>query len=778
MDGAEGMTGFQVRVPRHWDFSVCSGTAGQRRTSYARPSQDTDILIGRSHPLFGSQPWSLQTGGCGQQGLVLNLPFAFLTRPVPNHTHKGGCKGGRATIGGQYSKNCRPLILTSSKFTNLSPILGQILTREWTKYEAGIFTERGFSGDRLYPASYSAGNATLPNQGCVRDEEWGLCPATQPYDRSSPTKQNLLCHGRSAAEVIRERQEARLQRQQELMSTNGSEEEVLTNFVTINPLTRKDGHAAKGTIVTTSQLDTESDVSDVGVDDVSAASNGQAVSSIISISDAGTTGNGRPSDSISEERAAQLNIVASKMSGVKAKAAVRTKRDVEPIEFVYSLSSTTKYHILLDQTSIMGEEMRWTNVKRALFRFINLLPVGSRLNIHAFGQAVKEVLPTTTVTELNRDGLFGRIPRRVLEDEEPCVDCALEKALYQAGHNEVVILISGVETKMNNHAGVLREVREKEIPVYVISYPCTIHTSYVALARFGQVYSVVENSAGLRPLIHLQEILANIITKTESEIVEKIHETHYNSLGFAGTFTYEKEENADLLITLTVPDEEKVELFEVKDPSGKKRIFSKFEDGMVYFKFSGLLPPGIWSYHAKLYHDSLYPDTKMTVDVITKCEVDGGIIAEIFTSADYTIANVENEPVKVYAKIMKNGLPVLNAAATAELYMPGALEDGSKYALTLRDNGLAYPDITAGDGVYSAYVPRYSMEPGFYSVRLTVTDNAGAATVPKGQAKGELSFSNQNSEETQASFLCTYSGKLASPRPEFNFLSRCSRAAT
>ena len=129
-----------------------------------------------------------------------------------------------------------------------------------------------------------------------------------------------------------------------------------------------------------------------------------------------------------------------------------------------------------------------------------------------------------------------------------------------------------------------------------------------------------------------QEIFASIVTEIEDEIVEKIHETHYNSLGFAGTFTFEKEQNSELLITLNVPDEEKVELFEVKDPSGKKRIFSKFEDGMVYFKFTGSLPPGIWSYHAKLYHDSLYPDTKMTVDVVTKTESDSGIVAQVFTS--------------------------------------------------------------------------------------------------------------------------------------------------
>ena len=140
-------------------------------------------------------------------------------------------------------------------------------------------------------------------------------------------------------------------------------------------------------------------------------------------------------------------------------------------------------------------------------------------------------------------------------------------------------------------------------------------------------------------MLTFQEIFANIVTKIENEIVEKIHETHYNSLGFAGTFTFEKEQSAELLITLNVPDEEKVELFEVKDPSGKKRIFSKFEDGMVYFKFNGLLPPGIWSYHAKLYHDSLYPDTKMTVDVITKCDQDTGIVADVFTSLSSSPGN-------------------------------------------------------------------------------------------------------------------------------------------
>ena len=49
-----------------------------------------------------------------------------------------------------------------------------------------------------------------------------------------------------------------------------------------------------------------------------------------------------------------------------------------------------------------------------------------------------------------------------------------------------------------------------------------------------------------------------------------------------------------------------------------------------------------------------------------------------------------------------------------------------------------YPDITANDGLYSAYIPRYAVSPGYYSLRLTATDKAGKAEVPKGQTKGEI----------------------------------------
>ena len=44
----------------------------------------------------------------------------------------------------------------------------------------------------------------------------------------------------------------------------------------------------------------------------------------------------------------------------------------------YILPASTKYNILLDQTANMEVNMRWTNIKRALFRFVifaNLLEI-------------------------------------------------------------------------------------------------------------------------------------------------------------------------------------------------------------------------------------------------------------------------------------------------------------------------------------------------------------------------------------------------------------------
>ena len=38
--------------------------------------------------------------------------------------------------------------------------------REWTRYRYGVFSERGFSGDKLYPMTYDFGGQERSNGGC------------------------------------------------------------------------------------------------------------------------------------------------------------------------------------------------------------------------------------------------------------------------------------------------------------------------------------------------------------------------------------------------------------------------------------------------------------------------------------------------------------------------------------------------------------------------------------------------------------------------------------
>ena len=105
----------------------------------------------------------------------------------------------------------------------------------------------------------------------------------------------------------------------------------------------------------------------------------------------------------------------------------------QEVTFHYVEAAPPSFVLVLDQSGQMGR-LRWASVKKALyrcqslplfslspffthslFRFIGLLPEGATLAIVVYGETASLVLPPTTVTEEKREGLHGRVPRRVLE---------------------------------------------------------------------------------------------------------------------------------------------------------------------------------------------------------------------------------------------------------------------------------------------------------------------------------------------------------------------------
>ena len=273
--------------------------------------------------------------------------------------------------------------------------------------------------------------------------------------------------------------------------------------------------------------------------------------------------------------------------------------------------------------------------------------------------------------------------------------------------------------------------------MYLVAWP-SLAPAYLDLAHSGRVYTVIEGVDTLQPRLQMQEILLDILSRSEGRPVRRLHLETHHGLAFSGAFSFTGEEEAELRVTLNIHEEDRVEFFEVRDPDGMQRLFSKWEDGMVYLHFSGRLPAGLWTYRAKLYPASKTSagdndgEGQVWVDVVTSTREDKDQLkVELLTSAGPLVHDPTANPVRVYAHVTSaSGLPVSGATAMVLLYGPG----GEQLELELHDDGLGYPDITKADGVYSSYIPSYSSLPGYYSLRLVTFDSREGAFVETGGA--------------------------------------------
>ena len=377
-----------------------------------------------------------------------------------------------------------------------------------------------------------------------------------------------------------------------------------------------------------------------------------------------------------------------------------------PPAFSYVVSREAHYVLVLDQSSRM--DARWTHLRRGLSRLINTLAEGTMLSIVTFGSEGTLVLPPTLVTHHNRQGLHGRVPRRTEAVDAACLSCGLHLArdILRGSGGSVVLMTSTLE------AEVMAELAERE-EVYTVLYP---GDQQVNTTTTSMVYTVQDGS---EKSSQLNEILLDVMNRVEEEeIYAKIHESNHLSYEFSGTFIVEEYLRDDITVTLTVDDEEKVEYFEVIDPAGQKNIFSKFEDGMVVLRFPGASPPGIWSYHAKLYAQTSL--NRLWVDVVARGRWNQIKVSGLEPSLP-AVMDPSSLPVQVLASVGRGDRPVAGAAVAAIISGPGGLQ----VELELEDTG--YADIESGDGVYSAYLDRFASQPGYYAVSIRATDKAGGA---------------------------------------------------
>ena len=551
-----------VQLPRSWARAACTSAA----VSVAERIEAEAALVTED----GSYAWTLQTGGCGQRGARLQLPRSWL---LFNASSEAELEARTRRLGAEVTK----------------------LTR-------GVFEEAGFSGDPVYPATYSTGSASLATAGCHTDDDAVFCPASLPYNPAAPSKQNLLCGGRGVASLL-------------------------------------------------------------------------------------------------------------------APAPAPANTSLAP-SLRYVTAPLSRYVLVLD---LAQPPATWTRVKRGLARLLSFLPEAASLAIVTQDAAgrVEVVLAPTLVTETQRAGLHGLIPRRAHGGPgRGCGDCGLAAAveLLGAAPGNIVIVSAG-DTETTEDTGTTADsvsVDSRVVRVF------RVITGAAHAPRPATPGTAVYTVADPRPAALAQVFLSILNTAEEEERLQKIFhaDQELDTEGeFSGHFYVEESSSGDLAVTLSIDDEQKVESFEVRDSAGRRNIFSKFEDGLVIIKMLGPANSGQWSYHGRLYEAA-----SLSVDAVVRGEA--GPSLQPLASIERTDTG---HTVLLASITASGGRPVTGARVTARV--AGA-------EVQLRDAGTGYPDITRGDGVYSAYLPALAT-PGWAELSITAHggDQAAASSLDTGAAE-------------------------------------------
>ena len=317
--------------------------------------------------------------------------------------------------------------------------------------------------------------------------------------------------------------------------------------------------------------------------------------------------------------------------------------------------------------------------------------------------------------------------------------CGLGRVLSQSSQSETVIVISS-EQSLDNDASDQSDlevmVDQGNIPVFLLLWPETRQSNNSdvrsgarneALTKNGgELFSVLENNEEIHPGKLLQSYLETILHRVDRVTTRTLIYTRHHlqrSGQLTGQFQLSQAEvmatETSLRVTLTLPDEEKVELFEIESPDGGRQILSKFEDGMVYFSLSGVLEPGLWRYRAKIYPDTvLGPDDLVTVDaILSRVESTEQENMRVVTSVSWGQDTQDSWPLTLAVRVHMGQRPVMEAEVSCKVLG----QDGTNQTMILLDNGLGYPDITGRDGVYTGYLAKPLLTPGYMGVVCEVT---------------------------------------------------------
>ena len=201
-----------------------------------------------------------------------------------------------------------------------------------------------------------------------------------------------------------------------------------------------------------------------------------------------------------------------------------------PPIFHYEIPARKRFVVVLERSSAMGLNNRWSLLHGELFRFISSLPNDVELAVVTFGKTASLILTPTLLSTENREGVYGRIPRRHLDDDTTCLECAMRlaiKTLSMGGRSSggSLLLITASTARPTGFTELVHSIKEGSNQVHTVAFEKSVFYEARHLSQFGKTFIIHENNHDvLASAVNISDIFTSIISQSGGIQVQKFHQ--------------------------------------------------------------------------------------------------------------------------------------------------------------------------------------------------------------------------------------------------------------
>ena len=368
---------------------------------------------------------------------------------------------------------------------------------------------------------------------------------------------------------------------------------------------------------------------------------------------------------------------------------------------------------------------------------ISTFPEYDEVAIVTYGRYAETRLAPTVITDLNRVGIFSRLPGKLNQDTVGCLQCAISEASSLVSDSDdvetkiIIVNSSPVEDRAKLASSLESLGQQSEVSLMVTEDQWLVDQPTLSKVN---VFSV--NKEERTSVTDLYEILSFSLRSDQSvKFYSRQFRVESNG-GVSGKFVVEDSLRDSLVVVASSLQQEDIEMFRLTSPSGLAHTFPVLDKGQAQFRLSGGAEAGVWSYEVKLTPRTLLPTVPLHLAAYAQpTDLSKTVRLEAWTHSD----TARHSPV-ILARLTEAELPVVGAEVVAEVSLP----DGETLNVVLHDSGTGYPDIQTGDGIYSAYLTELSQLAGLYSIKVSATNHQGRASVASVGSRGQCSVKLQH----------------------------------